>query len=409
MGAVTAQAVTAGGSLVLQLLVARALGPSGFGTFSLLLAALVLFTAVQAGWIGDSLTVLDGADQRIRGALMASQAVFLALGSGAAYLVARLAGTGGAAAAAFATLTGLWLLEDTCRRMFMIRLRFWQLVANDVLYLAATVATLTVLALAGLRPGLVTVLLAMAAGAAAAVAAARWQLPEQDFRGGSLSWAGLRELGAFAFWRSAQIGIQPLGRLLTSSAIAAFAGVAALGQVQVARLLLAPLAAVLAGVGSFLLPVYSRQQPGQGLVAPGSLRRQAAALIGVSAVYCVLVLVLAPRLAVVLLGDRVPVERATVAAWAAVSLVYAAVLPVLTASVVLKESRRLFLIRLLDLGVGVSLVVLLVLLTTPGLAPLGLVAGNLVTLVLLWARRRGDARPADADASGQPEESDRRS
>ena len=80
-GSVLAQAARAVGSLVFQLIVARWLGAAGFGYFAFLFGAMVMSAAVTSGLIGDTLTVLDRHEPRIRAALWRLTAVVV-LGSG---------------------------------------------------------------------------------------------------------------------------------------------------------------------------------------------------------------------------------------------------------------------------------------------------------------------------------------
>src|SRR4051794_7583590 len=68
-GAVVAQFSQAAASFLLTVAAARYLGSAEFGVLALLVGALVLGTAVMTGFVGDSLTVLDRYDARIRTAL----------------------------------------------------------------------------------------------------------------------------------------------------------------------------------------------------------------------------------------------------------------------------------------------------------------------------------------------------
>ncbi|WP_395104400.1 hypothetical protein [Actinomadura sp. SCN-SB] len=127
-GAVTVQFVTAGGSLVVQALAARNLGADGFGAYALLLSVLVMITALQTSFVGDTLTVFDRFEPRIRGALLLSVAGTVAAGTlaGAAVAVGL-----GVAVPVGAALFALWLLNETGRRIFTARGEFWRLAAND--------------------------------------------------------------------------------------------------------------------------------------------------------------------------------------------------------------------------------------------------------------------------------------
>jgi O-antigen/teichoic acid export membrane protein len=411
MGAVAAQGSAAGGSLVLQLLVARSIGEAGFGTYQLLLAALVLVTSVQTGFIGDTLTVLSREDSAVRGALAAAQGLFLLLGAAVAVGVA-LASSGGDMwlAVAFALATVFWLLEDTGRRLFIARMRFGGLVANDVVYFVATLATLVLLSLRRGELGLVDVLLATAAGAFAAAVAARAQLPGEDFRGGAVTRAGMREVASFAAWRSAQAGLRPLADLGIRATIAGIAGAAALGQLQAARLLMAPLFTALAGLGSFLLPAYMRRAPGLGLTARPALLRQTLALVGATLLYTGLLVFTADSLNQLLFGSSIDIDRVAVLSWGIFAAGFAAGLPIVTAALARRESRRVFVVRLADVVVGLPLVAAILVLVGPSLTPVGTAAGMVLATGILWRRRAwrqptsssGPFEPNPASAPGDP-------
>src|SRR4051812_27948352 len=68
-GAVVGQVTQAVAGLVLQVAAARFLGAAGLATFSLIYGAIVLVTAVSSGMVGDSLTVLDRHEPRVRAGL----------------------------------------------------------------------------------------------------------------------------------------------------------------------------------------------------------------------------------------------------------------------------------------------------------------------------------------------------
>lgn len=383
--AVAAQGMAAAASLILQIVVVRSIGDAGFGTYQVLLATLILVTTLQTGLVGDSLTVLDREQPGVRGALMAAQGGALVVGALVACAVAVATGAGGPALIlAYCLATVAWLLEDTCRRLFMVRLRFWALVANDVVYLVVALGTLAALALGGDGLALVDVLVATGAGAAAAVVAARVQLPAEDFRGGPLTREGIRELASFGGWRSAQAGIRPLANLIVRLLVLGLAGAAALGQLQAARLLLAPLLTAVSGLGSFLLPTYRREVPGEGLTTRRSLFRQTLVLVAASGAYGAGVLVLSGPVSSLLFTDAVPVDPVAVAAWGISAVAFAAGLPVFMAAVVRREARRVFVIRSIDVLVGVPLTVLVLLVSQPSFVPLASSVGMLLAVGMLW-------------------------
>src|SRR4051812_15568578 len=145
-GAIVSQGSAAAGNLMVQVVAARTLTAGQYGTFTILIAILVLMAALHGGWVGDARTVLDRTEPAIRGALVAFQGVFTAVGALVAFIGVCISGlTDVRAALIFAVLTAAWTLEDVGRRLFMTRLEFWGVVVNDVIYMVgAGVALLAV-------------------------------------------------------------------------------------------------------------------------------------------------------------------------------------------------------------------------------------------------------------------------
>ena len=81
LAAVMAQGLTALGSVIVQVFAARQLGASGYGAFTVVNGVLLVVLAVQNGWVGDSLTVLNRWNPRTRSALTVSQLGFLLVGA----------------------------------------------------------------------------------------------------------------------------------------------------------------------------------------------------------------------------------------------------------------------------------------------------------------------------------------
>src|SRR3989442_825893 len=71
LGAVSAQFTQAAASLLVQVIAARILTGTGFGTFALLYSGLLLASAIHTGLVGDSLTVLERRDPAVAWGLRA--------------------------------------------------------------------------------------------------------------------------------------------------------------------------------------------------------------------------------------------------------------------------------------------------------------------------------------------------
>jgi len=350
---VAAQGVTAATSLALQVIAVHTLGLTEFGAFALLLGVLVAASALYTGYVGDSLAVLDRHDAAVRGALVTSAL--------AAWTLAAVAGVctvlvlrGGEAALvlSYAALLVVWLLRETLRRLLIARQEFTRLLVNDIGYLLATVAALWVLAVAG-GMSLVVLCGAMAIGAVVAVGAGVVGLPRSELRVLTPGLRGMRELAGFASWRAAHATLRPLALLAARVLVGAFFGLAAVGLLEAARLVVAPLQVVLNGAGSYLLPGYAAaERSREGRPDAG---RTAVLLVGGTLVVGAGCAALAGPLGRLITGVDLP--ALLVLGWVAYLAVWAAGLPYVSEVVARKLSRPTFTIRLADSLAGLALVV----------------------------------------------------
>ncbi len=386
-GAIAAESTAAASSMAIQVAAAHSLGASRYGTFTILLGTIVLLVALHGGWVGDSRMVLDRTVPALRGALRATS-LGMAVGggvlaAGGALLLDLLDASG---AALFLVLCVLWVLEDGGRRLFMARLEFWRCVANDLVYGVVALAALVAFAVAPGDLGLDQFLAAMAIGAGAAVVAARIQLPREEWAGGPVTVAGLREVAGFGGWRAAQAGIRPMATVVLRTLVRALTSAASLGRLEAARLALAPMLIVTNGVGSFLLPHYARRhRTAAETVEP--LVRPAIGLAAVALAYTILATVLAPWLSGPLTGDEVQLDRVAVAGWGVFAMAFAVGIPAGTLVLARGRSSVVFRLRALDSAVGLLVAVPLVLVSA-SLAPYGLAVGAALGAALLWGRAR---------------------
>jgi O-antigen/teichoic acid export membrane protein len=389
-GSVLAQMVAALSSLLLQLVAAREFGADGFAAFTLLVAALVVITTLHTAWVGDSLTVLDRFEPRIRAALAASIVATVTLGvAGGTMLAAVLDTVSVPAALLFGLLVAIWLLEDTLRRMLTARLEFGLLASNAVLDLVVSFAVLGAFWLTG-PPALETMLAAMCAGSLAGVAHAAARLPREELAWPGLRGAEMRELASFATWRAAQAGLRPLTLMLARVAIAAMVSSTALAATEGARLLLAPVLTMVNGVGAFLLSRMVRiRESGQ----PLRLRLAVTASVTLTAVTAAggaVAVMVADPLEPFVTGGNFTIEPVTVAGWAAYAVSLAATLPVSMLATAYRHSRLVFTVRLVESLLGAS-ILLALLAARPdlvGLAPFCIGVGGVATSVILVLRMR---------------------
>jgi O-antigen/teichoic acid export membrane protein len=406
-GAVTVQFLNAGGSFVLQATAARTLGASGYGAYALFTSVLVMITAVQTSWVGDSLTVFDRFERRLRGGIEISVLVTVGAGVAVSVLISAsmgLAGPGGTGL--FGLLIALWLMEETGRRVFTARMEFWRLVLNDTCYLVSTLAIVGAVVATGGEVSVEVLLAAMAVGAATAVIVAWMQLPGTEYQAVPLRNTAFREILSFASWRSVQAGVRPAALLGARMLIAAFASQAVLGGIEAARLLLAPALTFVNGSGWFLLGDYAKaQKSGRPLPAAAALRA-CAAMAGITLVLSLAGVVSADWVAPYVTGGAFTVDRVALAGWAVYAVSLSCTLPLSSLATARKRSRLVFGVRGVESVTG--LVVLVVLLVAdPAWAPYApycLGGGGLVSAALLWRllRREDPGRTGSGIPVGMP-------
>ncbi len=376
LGAVAAQAVQAGASFVLQVLVVRLLGIEELGRFAILYGVLVLATGVVTGVIGDSLVVLDRADPRIRSALQ-SGAVGLAALSGAVPAgVALAAGlVTPVEAVAFAGACALFTLEEVLRRLLMAGVAFFRIVAAD---LAGFVVALGVIgvAVAGRVLDLAVVLGAIAAGQGVAILVAVALLPRGERRIVAPRTGGFGAVLRYGSWRGLQQLLRP--GLLTGvrSLVGVAAGLAAVGLLETARVYVAPALLLIGGLSSFLFVAFARDRDGP--LAPRRRRADRAVLVLLSAtgVMSLVGLALLPWAGPLLFG--VQPDVVSVLGWLAYAASVAAVTPYGSLAATRGRQARVFAIRASDTVAGLAgVAVLLVAGGPPAVAPLVLAATSL--------------------------------
>jgi O-antigen/teichoic acid export membrane protein len=367
-GAVSGQLSQALGSFLLQALAARELGAAGLGMFALLYGAIVLGTAVSSGLIGDSLTVLARQDRAIRVAL---QNWCLIVSSGAGLIAAAVGFASGAlsigVALLFGAVTTVFIIEDALRRALMAILKFWRLPVVDFTSLVVSLGYLAAASAAGGRATLGQFLMALLLGQAFAALVAVPLLPRNErpiLAGRS---GQMRLVFSFGAWRAAQQSVRPA--LLTAArlVVTVVAGVAAYGQLEAARVYMAPALLVVTGMGSMLLPVWVRQRAA-GLAT--LLRRADRTAMGLFALTLLLGAVgtlALPYLGGLLTDGKYRIASAAVFGWAFYAASTAAVTPYGTLAALQGKQGRVMVLRLVE--PLIALIALLVFLLVFGLTP----------------------------------------
>ncbi len=256
-GAVAGQLSQALGSFALQVIAARALGASGLGVFALLYGVILVATAIGNGLIGDSLTILERGKSEIRAALLwwnLISAGFSGLAGGLFFWASGIIPA--TTAMLFALTAATFMVESNLRRVLMATMRFWFLVVVDVL---ATVASLVVLV--GFHVlGAITlngVLVGWTVGQVVGCMVAALCSPPPERRLGPWRRPAMRQVAAFGAWRAAQQCIRPgelaVARFLLTIAV----GHAVFGQLEAARVYMAPAMLIVGGLGSYLFSSYA--------------------------------------------------------------------------------------------------------------------------------------------------------
>ena len=205
----------------------------------------------------------------------------------------------------------------------------------------------------GARFELQTLILALLAGAVLAIAVGTIQLPSSELSRGCSARHGCASVASFAVWRAAQIGLRPGSQALVRTIIVGFASYEALGQLESARLLLAPVLTVVNGAGVYLLPTYSAQAKAAKRFSPAV--PLAMATVGlVAAAYGLVTIILRQPLSDLLTDGSTTITVTALLAWTAYSIGFGAGVPVGNAIVARGRSRAAFDARVIDAAVGIT-------------------------------------------------------
>lgn len=344
--AIVAQLSQAVGSFVLQVLAARLLGREGLAQFALLYGLVVVGTAVSTGLVGDALTVLDRHASAVRAGLQwwATRVVAVAaLALGAVLVVVgELTPVEGVW---FALATGTFLLEDMVRRLLMASLRFWAIVGVDLVVLVGSVGVVVAVQLGSGEVSLQTFLVAMVVGQSAAAAAAWALLPPADrrwVRGVAPARATVWRYGS---WRALQQSARPTTLALVRVVAVALIGWAAFGEIEAARLFVAPAILAVNGASNYLFASFA----GSHVTPTRTLLRRAdrgvAALLGAACILGIVAVAALPLLGDVVAAGAYEIDPLAVAGWSAFAAATAAVTPYGVLAAVRVRQSKVFAIR----------------------------------------------------------------
>jgi O-antigen/teichoic acid export membrane protein len=374
-----AQLWQAAGSFGLQILAAHLLGATGLGSFALCFGVIVLSTALISGVVGDSLTVLDRRDPGVRAALQWWAMVLVVASSVVGPVALHVSGMLTLPQAlVFGVASALFQVEEILRRLFMAELRFWRLVVIDTTALLGAVATVAVGAWMG-PISLTTLLIGLAAGQALASGVALAMLPAPERRLVSLRRPDVRAVTSFGVWRGAQVAVNPAVLTAFRSVLIFAAGTAALGEVEAARILVAPAILLVQGLGSYLLASYARDAAAPLHVLAHRANRAALVMSTAIVVAGGAAALLVPYAGRFVTGPDFAISALAVFCWALYAASSATMQPYASLCAARGRPRQVFTVRLVDSTLGLSLaaVAVLVLHVPATVSPVALAIGLL--------------------------------
>jgi O-antigen/teichoic acid export membrane protein len=232
---------------------------------------------------------------------------------------------------------------------------------------------------------------AMAAGAVAAVLLALVQLPAAEWTGLRPRSTGLGRLASFAAWRSAHAGLRPLALLAVRLLVLQLVSAAALGELEAARLLVAPAQTLINGAGSFLLPTFARAERARDRRRADRRRsreqvtRTVWLLGGATLLVGLASLAFFGPLTRLVTGGNFSISPVAFLGWTVYMTTWAVILPYVSETVARRLSREVFLVRVVDSVIGVVLTAVLLLADPDAVAavPWVLSVGGVVGALLL--------------------------
>lgn len=383
-GAGIAQIWQAAGSFAIQIAAAHALGAKGLGLMSLCLGVIIITTAVASGLVGDSLTVLDRHDARVRAGLQVWLGVVMVIGSAVAATV--LAGLGLLTvpqAAAFFLAAAFFQLEEIIRRIFMARMAFWRLVVIDTSALVVTLAVTVGSSLAAVQ-GMGSFLAAIALGQIAGCVAGLVMLPAQERRLVSLRGAAIREVVDFGGWRGLQVAVGPSGLTMCRLVVVATVGSAALGEVEAARIFSAPAMLAVQGFGSYLLSSYARDKTLPVLVLRARAVKASLLMATMALVLGGIITLCLPWVGFLVTGGTFAISPVAVMGWAILAAATASLQPFASLAVARGRQRAVFGIRVVDVVAGLGILgITLTISPNATVTPYAIAAGVLIGGILV--------------------------
>jgi hypothetical protein len=157
----------------------------------------------------------------------------------------------------------------------------------------------------------------------------------------------LAAVASYGFWRSAQAGMGAASGLTVRVLVAAVGSAAVLGNIEAARLLVAPLFVLLSASSNLLLPLFVELR-GSGAGSTAAAMRGATLLLGALSLVYGAIVVAFPRVFLpIVAGTRFAVDRVAIGGWVLLALVLAVVAPCITLALAHGGSALVFRLKLL--------------------------------------------------------------
>jgi hypothetical protein len=179
----------------------------------------------------------------------------------------------------------------------------------------------------------------------------------------SLRGAAIKTVAGFGAWRGAQVSVAPLVLTSMRIAVTAAAGAAALGELELARIYVAPILLSVQGFGSYLLSTYARDK---SFALPVLIRRAWRAGLGMAAgalVIGAVIVAMAPLVSGAV--SDIPLDRVAMVGWVLYVAALASLQPFASLAAARGRPSQVLRCRIVD---AIVVIVLIPLLLSRGLS-----------------------------------------
>lgn len=350
LGAVSAQVGQALGSFLLQIVAAWSLGATGLATFALGFGVIIICTGFVSGMIGDSLTVLDRHDPATRTALLGGAAVTTVLAASIGAVVLAAGGVmSGWSILVFGLACAAFVAEELLRRLHMALLDFWRLIVID---LVALLVALCAIALAWRADALTltSFFTALGLGQVAGALLAWLLLPPEERRIVRPVGGRVGHVLGFGVVRGFQVSLTPIEQNVARTLVVMGAGGVALGNLEGARLYVAPALLVTQGLNSYLMAMFAkRRNEPVGVLISLATRASLGLIVSIGVVGAIWI-ALEPVMGGIMGLGSLDITPAALIAWICYAMATASVMPLSSLAVTRGAQRRVLMVRVGDVS-----------------------------------------------------------